>query len=292
MVDISVIIPSCNTKEITQKCILLLEKTLQKNGVTYEIIVIDNASSDGSVNMLKTLKNENIRIICNTENVGYGKANNQGLHMSTGKYILYLNSDAMVEGLDFKQIFSYMKDHSNVGGMTVKVNLPNGSIDPASHRGFPTLWRSFCYFAGLEKITSSIPILNRLFGGYHLTYLNLNTVHEIDAPTGAFFLVRKDILDKLKGFDEDFFMYGEDLDLCFRIKELGYKIIYDPRQSVLHMKYQSGIKNKNSEQIRKKIRGFFYESMKIFYRKHYEKLYPQCINKAVYFLIDQKKKKV
>ena len=106
-----------------------------------------------------------------------------------------------------------MEQDSSIGVMTVKVVLPDGSLDPASHRGFPTIWRSFSYYSGLEKVFGKLPFLNRAFGGYHLTYENLKKRHEIDSPTGAFYLTRKETFDKVNGFDESFFMYGEDLDL-------------------------------------------------------------------------------
>jgi GT2 family glycosyltransferase len=141
-------------------------------------------------------------------------------------------------------------------------------------------------------LTAKIPLLNRLFGGYHLTYLPLTTRHEIDTPTGAFFLARKDVLDVLKGFDEIFFMYGEDIDLSYRIKRLGYSIIYDPTFTVLHLKNQSGIKRKNNVTIQKKTRNYFYESMAIFYKKHYEQCYPRWINALVYAAINRKKSAV
>ena len=126
-------------------------------------------------------------------------------------------------------------------------------------------------------------------GGYHLTSIPINTKHEIDSPTGAFFLVRKDIVDVLGGFDEHFFMYGEDLDLAFRIKRLGYAIIYNPICTVLHLKNQSGMKRHNDAATQKKTRDHFYDSMAIFYRKHYENRYPSLISKLVYMAINKKK---
>ena len=290
--DISVIIVSYNTKDLTLQCIEKLQKSLSCSSLTGEIIIVDNNSHDGSPEAFKELskKNQNIKAICNAENSGFGKANNQGQAIAEGRYILYLNSDVFVPEEPFlDNLIKQMDSHKTVGALTVRVQLASGSIDPASHRGFPTVWRSFCYYAGFEKLTVSIPLLNKLFGGYHLTHLSLATRHEIDTPTGAFFLARKDILDTLHGFDEDFFMYGEDIDLAYRIKRLGYSIIYDPSYTVLHLKNQSGIKKKNNTGVQKKTRNYFYESMAIFYKKHYEKLYPQFISQLVYFAINRKK---
>lgn len=289
--DLSVIIVSFNTKELTLTCIEKLQRALAKGTIHAEIIVVDNDSHDGSAESLKALSNDkDIKVILNKENRGFGKPNNQALAIAEGRYVLYLNSDVYVpEEAFLDKLIKQMDDNPLLGALTVRVNLTTGSIDPASHRGFPTVWRSLCYYAGLEKLTAKIPLLNRIFGGYHLTYLPLSTRHEIDTPTGAFFLARKDILDVLKGFDEIFFMYGEDIDLSYRIKRLGYSIIYDPTYTVLHLKNQSGIKRKNNVTIQKKTRNYFYESMAIFYKKHYEQCYPRWINALVYAAIDRKK---
>jgi len=292
--DLSVIIVSFNTKELTLHCIEKLQKALSKGTLNAETIIVDNNSHDGSAESLKALSNgKDIKVLLNPDNTGFGKANNQGMKLAEGRYILYLNSDVYVPEEPFLDaLIKQMDEKPLQGALTVRVNLASGSIDPASHRGFPTVWRSFCYFAGLEKITAKIPVLNSIFGGYHLTSLPLNTCHEIDTPTGAFFLARKDILDTLKGFDEDFFMYGEDIDLAFRIKRLGYSIVYDPTYTVLHLKNQSGIKRKNNTAVRSKTRGYFYESMAIFYKKHYEQCYPQWVSSLVYAAINQKKSAV
>ncbi len=294
MKDLSVIIVSYNTKDITLNCLQKLKKSLSLGKINAEIIVVDNNSKDGTVDILKELhEHKDIQFIQNNDNPGFGKANNQGLAIAQGRYVLYLNSDVYVpEAPFFDALIKKMDSSPSLGVMTVRVNLGNGSIDPASHRGFPTVWRSFCYYAGLEALTRTVPLLNKWFGGYHLTHLPLETEHEIDTPTGAFFLARKHILDTLKGFDEDYFMYGEDIDLSYRIKRLGYRILYDPTYSVIHLKNQSGIKKKNDSTIRKKTNTHFYDSMIIFYKKHYETKYPTWINKLVFAAITYKKNSV
>lgn len=296
MKDLSVIIPSYNTKDMTVKCVSLLAVCLRNTSLSWEIIVVDNGSDDGTQNELTQMSNvksqihnSNLKIIQNKINIGFGRANNQGLKATSGEYVLFLNSDVFVsEKLDFIDLLNYFKKHEKIGVITVLVNLPNGSIDPASHRGFPTLWRSFCYFLGLEKIFANIPFLNQMLGGYHLVHLDMHKVHEIDSPTGAFYLAPRDVLNRVHGFDEDFFMYGEDLDLSYRIKKEGYKILYIPQYSVLHYKGQSGIQNKENDLVRKKIKKHFYEAMATFYKKHYSTLYPSFLNRVVYFLIDIK----
>jgi GT2 family glycosyltransferase len=292
MVKLSVIILSYNTKEITQKCIAaLVNKLPVSTDFLSEVILVDNGSTDGSVTNIKgqisKVKDRGIqfKLIENRSNLGYPRGNNQGLKVAQGEYILFLNSDVIIEDVDFAKLISYLDNNSQIGVLTVKVLLRNGSIDPASHRGFPTLWNSFCYFIKLEKLFSKIPTLNTFFGGYHLVGRNLDLIHEIDSPTGAFYLVRKKIMEKTQGFDEEYFMYGEDLDLSFRIKQLGFKIVYYPFSFVLHLKRLSGLEKKDSE-TRYKTKQHFYTAMKIFYKKHYQKKYPKFVNSCVYIFID------
>lgn len=291
MISLSIIIVSFNTNEITQKCLLSLKNNFVKYPLSYEIIVVDNDSHDGTVKLLLDLEKQwdNLHVILSKKNLGFGRGNNLGLEKSKGKYVLFLNSDAIVTDIDFSDLIRLMEIQKNIGALTVKVVLPTGEIDPASHRGFPTLWRSFTYFTGLEKVFFNIPILNKIFGGYHLVNLNLNNIHEIDVPTGAFLFTRKEILDKIGGFDKDYFAYGEDIEMAFQIKQLGYIILYYPLWKVLHIKSVSGLKKKGDGIIRKKTSIYFYDSMKIFYKKHYEKNHCWLTNKLVYLAIDIKK---
>lgn len=292
MIDFTVVILSYNTKELTKDCLNFLSSNLKSTPtLSYEIIVVDNGSTDGSARVLENLKLQipNLKIILNKKNVGFPKGNNQTLKIAKGRYVLFLNSDVIVDNVDFKKLTLFLDKNRNIGVLTVKVNLTNGKIDPASHRGFPTIWNSFCYFSGLERLFKNIPKMNIIFGKYHLVYLNQQTIHEIDSPTGAFYLTRKELLTQLKGFDEDYFMYGEDIDLSFRIKALGYKVIYYPLYQVTHLKYASGIE-KNNRTVQSKTKQYFYEAMKIFYRKHYSQIHPDFVNKIIYLAIDLKKK--
>ena len=288
MVDLSIIIVSFNTRDVTKKCLDSVFSSFKKNkGISWEIIVVDNGSSDGSVKLLKSY--QKIRLILNKKNTGFGRPNNQGLRISHGKNILYLNSDVILKRVNFEKLLTYLDANPQVAGLTVRVVLSSGGIDPASHRGFPTPWNAFCYYFELEKYLGCLPWIGKYFGGYHLTYLDLNSVHEIDCPTAAFFLVRSKILKKINGFDENYFLYGEYVDLAFRIKKLAYKIIYYPLYEVIHLKSVSGLKKKTFK-VKSKTRGYFYDSMKIFYNKYYLRKYPWFIKKLVFFFIDLKKK--
>jgi len=292
MPELSIVILSYNTKSITQNCLSALLASLEKFSKSSEIIIIDNGSIDGSTEMINDFSRSrssnkiNIININNKLNKGFSAANNQAIKLLKGKYVLFLNSDTIIKNIKWDTVLNFLNKNNNIGVLTVKILLPTGQIDPASHRGFPTLWNSFCYFSGLEKLLGRIPFIGNLFSGYHLLGLNFNIGHEIDSPSGTFYLTKKTILNKINGFDsENFFMYGEDIDLSFRIKKLGYEIYYYPYFSVLHIKSVSGLK-KNNIEIKKKTRKYFYTAMKAFYMKHYSQKYPNLINKVVCFLID------
>ncbi len=295
MLDLSVIVLSYNTKNTTKNCLEKLHDSLNLSNITSEIIIVDNDSKDGSVEMLKKMLGKSnpkiaYRMIFNKKNNGFAKGNNQGLKITNGKNILFLNSDVLIEDINWNALITYFNQNTDIGALTVKVKLSDGNIDPASHRGFPTVWNSFTYYSKLEKIFGQIPFLNKIFGGYHLKHLNLDTIHEIDSPSGAFYLTPKKLMNKLKGFDDKtFFLYGEDLDLSYRIKQLGFKIVYFPKFSVLHLKSISGLK-KNNNKIKNKAKGHFYSAMKKFYQKHYENKYPKIIRNIVYYFIDLKSK--
>jgi len=248
----------------------LEENQLEKEA---EIIIVDNNSLPKEQAWLKKIPG--IRLIGLNKNLGFAKANNLGLTAAAGKYVLFLNSDVNLDQLiDFKELFVFLEKEKAVAGLTIRLLLPNGKIDPASHRGFPTPGNALAYFLGLEKLTKNIPYLNRIFGGYHLSYLSQETIHEIDSPTAAFFLLKKSVLSKVGGFDPDYFFYGEDLDLSYRIKKQGFSLWYYPRFEATHLKYQSG-QASESAQTRKTTRNYFFETMALFVNKHYATKYPR-----------------
>lgn len=289
MADLSVIILSHNTKEITRQCLESLFNATAQSPPAVEIIVADNASEDGSQEMIRSFP---VKTIFLEKNIGFGAANNRALAAASGRYTLFLNSDVLHENVNYRDLIAYMDAHPDIGAATVKVLLKDKkSIDPAAHRGFPTLWRSFAYFSGLERVFGSFPLLNRFFGGYHLLHLDLNTEHDIESPTGAYFLARTDLLRQLGGFDEQFFMYGEDLDLAYRIKQLGCRIVWYPKYSVVHLKYSSGIKSNNLA-VKRRIRRCFYDSMLMFYMKHYAKHNSRLVNGVVSAIIKMMAKTV
>ncbi len=279
MIKLSIIIVSFNTPHLLHNC---LESIIQKtHHLVYEIIIIDNGSNydleEEILNFKKIDKNLKINLIQNQVNLGFTKACNQGIKKAKGKYVLLLNSDTLVLADTLLKTVNFLEKNPLAGAVTCRIELPNGKIDPASHRGFPTPWNAFCYFSGLEKLFPKI----KIFGGYHQTWQDLDKIHEIDACSGAFFLVRKSVIDKVGLLDERFFMYAEDLDWAYRIKKAGFKIFYYPKTKIIHFKNQSGIKNLYNDRIKLLAKENFYKTMKLFYQKHYLKKYPRI----VYYLV-------
>jgi GT2 family glycosyltransferase len=283
-VDVSIIIVNYNTKELTLSCLLSLKKAYT-NRVTWEIFVVDNASTDGSVEALKQLQKQdpffrNLRVVSQSENTGFARGNNSAINMSSGRYVLLLNSDTVVLPGAIQEMIEFMDAHKKAGASTCKLILPNGSIDPACHRGFPSPWAALTYFLGLERLFGK----SNVFGQYHLGYKDMTTAHEIDVPSGAFFLVRREILRVVGGLDEDYFMYGEDIDWAYRIKKHGWEIWFNPRVMVTHLKKQSG-RAHSDLRLRKSIERHFYETMILFYQKHYRKTYPAVITFFIILLL-------
>ena len=265
---LSIIIVSYNTKDY-------LEDTLQSikqstDHLEKEIIVVDNASTDGSLEMLN--KFNWVKLINNNHNLGYAAANNSGLKQARGEYILFLNSDTKIFPHTLSTMIDFMDQHPDVGISTCRVELPSGQIDPASHRGFPTPWNALTYFLGLEKLLPK----TKFFSGYHQSWKDMTQVHDIDSPAGAFFLTRKSILDQIGGFDNQFFMYAEDLDLALRIKQAGWKIMYVPLTKIIHHKKQSGRASSHSL-TRLRTQQHFFTTMKLFYNKHYQRQYSPLV---------------
>lgn len=280
---LSIIIVSHNTKELFPPLLKSINEAVRFWDQETEIIIIDNASCDGSPEFIRE-QFPNIILISNKNNLGYAKANNQGFNAAKGDYLLLLNSDTLLTQNVISKMISYLEKHPEVDAETCKLVLQNGKIDPACHRGFPTPWASLTYYLGLERLFPRL----KFFSNYHLWYKPLDKIHEIDSPSGAFYLVRKEAINRIGPFDEKFFMYGEDLDLSFRIKKAGWKIIYNPTSEATHLKKQSGLKSKNQVTKKRTITAF-YDAMKIFFDKHYQTKYSSLTRTVIFFFIDIKK---
>lgn len=278
MIDLSIIIVSYNTRDILKECLESVYKNLPQK-INAEVIVVDNASTDGSLEMLKK-DFPKVHLIENKENFGFSKANNIGVRGSKGRYILFLNSDTVVFKGTIETIVKFLDSNQKAGAATCKVVLPNEKLDDASHRGFPTPWNAFCHFSGLSRIFPK----ERIFAGYSLGFLDLETVHKIDACAGAFMMVRREAGEQIGWWDEDFFWYGDDLDFCYRLKEKDWIVYFVPTASILHYKGVSGgikdvSKNLTKADAKTKSLATYarFEAMKIFYTKHYKYKYPAFI---------------
>jgi len=277
--DLSVIILSFNTRDLLRQC---LKAVYASNLGKYEqeVIVCDNGSQDQSLAMVKKEFPQAV-VIANHGNIGFAAGNNPGIKRAKGRYILLLNSDTEVNPATFKTIVDYLEHHNEVGAATCKLVLPDGTMDPACHRGFPTPWAAFTYFGGLEKLFPH----SAIFSQYHQTSKDLNTIHEVDMISGAFFLVKREVIKQIGLLDEDYFFYGEDMDWCFRMKRAGWKIIFNPNVTVLHRKKQSGRAHLDQKR-RLGTEIFFFKYNKLFYQKNYDKRYPRVLMCLIYFLFD------
>lgn len=267
--DLSILIVNYNTRELTLDALRSVYRS--QTNYTFEVILIDNHSTDGS---LEAIKEEfpQVKIIENQENVGFAKANNQGIRRAAGRYILLLNSDTIIQPDTLEIMLRFMDQHPNIGASGCKVVLPDGSLDKACRRGFPTPSASFYYAFGLAKLFPHVPKFNQ----YQLSYLDPDDDYPVDCLVGAFMLVRREVIDHVGMLDEDFFMYGEDVDWCYRIKKAGWEIYYYPKTSIIHYK-GAGKKRKS-----RKVVYEFHRAMILFHRKHYQKSYSWLVNGLVY----------
>lgn len=267
--DCSIVIVNYNTKDLLLKC--LHSVFTMKTAYDYEVIVVDNASDDDSVNSVKIYYPQAI-ILPQNKNLGYSKSNNKGIDISRGRYILLLNPDTIVEPETISEMIRLMDENSHVGIAGCKIILPDGSLDKACKRTFPTPLNSFYHFSGLAKMFPN----SKRFGAYNLTFLNENQISEVDSVVGAFMLVRKEVVEQIGMLDEDYFMYAEDVDWCLRAKNNGWTVLYYPKVNIIHYKRASSSK--------RRIRSLyhFYSSMLIFYRKHYMQKYGVIVKGLVY----------
>lgn len=275
LLDASIIIVNFNTRQLTLDC--LQSVYASSTSYSYEVIVVDNASYDGSVEAIRKAYPQ-IRLIANNDNTGFAVANNQGMKIAKGRYILLLNSDTVVQLDTLQTMIGFMDRHPEMGASGCKVILPDGSLDKACKRGFPTPSASFYYAFGISRLFPDRPKFNQ----YQLEHLSPDDEYPVDCLVGAFMLVRRETIDQVGGLDETFFMYGEDIDWCYRIKEAGWGIFYYPRTYIVH--YKGG----SARRKPLKITYEFHRAMWVFHRKHYAKKYNLLTNTAVWMGISLK----
>lgn len=278
--EISIIILSFNTKGLLRNCLNSLKKV--RNEIPFEVIVADNGSLDGSLEMVER-QFPWVIALDNKDNIGFARGNNAARKVARGKYILFLNSDTIVYEGTLKASVEFLKEHPDVGAMTCKLVMANGQLDKDARRSFPTPWVSLTHL--VLKLDKFFP-KSRLFAKYWYGYIDEDEIHEVDALQGAFFLAPKKVLDAVKWFSEDYFLDGEDIDLCWKIRAKDYKIYYYPKVSILHLKGASKGKNVTTKKkvplaSRLKFRMASVNSMEIFYKKFLWKRYPLALNLVV-----------
>jgi len=269
---LSIIIVNYNVRHFLEQCLTSVYKAIPN--IEAEVFVVDNDSRDDSVAMVAE-KFPQVHLIANKDNPGFSKANNQAIRISKGEYVLLLNPDTVVEEDSFEKCITFMDAHPDAGGLGVKMIDGNGIFLPESKRGLPTPAVSFYKIFGLSSLFPN----SKKFAKYHLRYLKEDETNEIDVLSGAYMWMRKSTLDKVGLLDETFFMYGEDIDLSYRIQLGGYKNYYFPKTKIIHYKGES-TKKGNINYV-----FVFYNAMIIFSKKHFgknAKMFSFFINIAIY----------
>jgi GT2 family glycosyltransferase len=293
--ELSVVVLTYNAKEITLKTLPALKKSLNffesKTNLKTEVLLIDNNSTDGVLDEIKKKHLDFVNIVPNEKNLGFAKGNNLAVKQiaKTTKYVLFLNPDVILDEDTIYKTYNFIKSNNNIGVVTCNLLLPNNEIDIDCHRAFPTVWNAFCYFTKLEKMLGKI--FPRVFGRFHLLWENFSKPHEIDVCLGAYMMIPKEVGEKVNWWSEDYFLNGEDIDLCYKIKAINsYKIYFYPLAKAYHFKGSSkGTKkvsrnfSKVSEETKNLQINSGIDAMKIFYKKFYASKNPVFLNNIVYF---------
>ena len=277
--ELSIIILNYNTRELLDGCLQSLEKVI--NEIYFEVVIIDNGSEDDSVEYVRK-KYKWVKIFETGENLGFARGNNFAKDIVNSEYVLFLNTDTVVPGGTLSGSLRYLKKHK-LGALGCKLMLSDGSLDKDARRSFITPWIGLVHlFLKLDRIFPR----SKLFAKYWYGYIPDDKIHEVDALQGAFFLTTKNILDKVGWFEEDYFLDGEDIDLSWKIKNLGYKIVYYPEVSIIHIKGATKGKNRKSKKYisfndKLKYRLSGVDSMEMFYRKRLWDRYSLIVNYIV-----------
>ena len=256
--DLSIVVINHNTPEVTKKTLISIRETIPLS--EYEIILVDN-SSDETRKIDPALAEHCLFI----ENRGFANACNAGAAVASGNLLLFLNSDVLLSEGAVDGCVALMQGDPSIGICGIRTVLPDGTLDAGCKRGFPTPWASFCYFAHLDRLFPK----SKWFGRYHMTYLDDVHTHDVECVSGAFLMIGRDLFASLAGFDEIFFMYGEDVDLCYRTAAAGKRVVYFAGATVTHCKGGSTSRNNSDRLIIAE-----HDAMRLFYEKHYAKKYP------------------
>lgn len=278
MAKLSVVISNYNEKKFVKECLSNLLKIKQTEIPDLEVVIKNQGSTDGSSELIK--KDFPWVIFIDGDNDGLSKAYNIGYRATNSEYVLFLGMDAYPSLGSLTEMLAYLDNHTDIGAATCKLVLKDGTLDMDAHRSFPTPWVSLTRLSGLGKIFPN----SRIFNKYFLPGEDMSIPHEIDLCISHFMLTRRKVLDEIQGFDEDFFLYGEDVDVCYRIKEAGWKIMYLPQWSCLHWKGGSvGIRKTTRNIVKKplehrmRMQKLSTEAMQLFVKKHYANKYPKVV---------------
>ncbi len=267
-IDISIIIVNYNVKHFAEQCLRSVEAAT--GSLSVEVFLVDNGSSDESVEYLRS-RFPSVTIIDNGENLGFGRANNIAFKRAQGRYLFVLNPDTLLGEDTLHALVEYMDEHPRAGAAGPKILTRDGSFDVTSKRGFPTPWVAFCRFSGLARLFP----MSEFFGRYDLLYLSPDQPAEIDSLVGSCMIVRSDVYREIGGFDEDYFMFGEDIDWCYRMKQTGWQIHYAPVTTIVHFKGES-TRRSNINRDRA-----FYGAMHLFVEKHFRGRYPLIAHRLI-----------
>jgi GT2 family glycosyltransferase len=272
--DVSIVVLNYNTREHLRTCLQALQSTVptspEGEGPRVEVFVVDNASSDGSADMVAA-EFEQVRLICSPRNGGFASGNNLALRCAQGDAVLLLNPDTLMPPRGVAGLLKTLREHPEAGIVGPKLLRPDGSMHLACRRSFPTPLVSFYRFSGLSRLLPG----SRRFGRYNLTFVDPDLPIEVDSVCGACMLVRREVIDRVGMLDERFFMYGEDLDWCLRTRQAGWTVRYEPSIVVQH---QHGAA---SRQRALRTNFYFFRAMDLFYRKHYVQQYHPLLTGAV-----------
>jgi len=271
---VSVLIVSYNVKQYIIHCIDSIKKSNYKGQI--EIIVVDNKSFDGSLNKIKQQFND-IKSIQNTENIGFGRAVNQVAKVATGKYGLILNPDTIIEESTIHTFVNYLENNKNIGLVGPKIVNSDGTLQKGCKRSFPTIGVALPKLLGLDKVFQK----SKWAGQYNLNYLDMDETHKVDAISGSCMFIKMELFNKIGGFDEQFFMYGEDLDLCYQVFKQGFEVHYLPKTQIIHYQGES-VKSAPYDSL-----NAFYQAMILFSDKHFSKskniLFKLAIRSGIFF---------
>ncbi len=256
--DLSVIVVNYNVRRFLNNALSSIRRAME--GLEGEVIVVDNASDDGSVEMIRS-DFPDVHLIVNRENVGFSRANNEALRRARGRYLLLLNPDTIVQEDTFHVMMDFFERHPDAGLAGCKILNPDGSLQLACRRSFPTPWVAFTKIFGLSGLFPH----SRLFGRYNLTFRDPEQTYTVDAVSGSFMMIRRDVYEKIGGLDESFFMYGEDLDWCYRVSTAGHNVYYVHDTKIVHFKGES-TRRSDIDELR-----LFYRAMQLFVEKHFNR---------------------